>query len=386
MNIMKRDVMSTESIEQVTLVRPPRLMSLDALRGFTIAAMILVNNPGSWSHIYAPLEHARWDGLTPTDLVFPTFLLIMGVSIAIALTNRKARGSTTLALVAKILWRSIVIFSLGLALNGFPNYNLETLRIPGVLQRIAVCYLGGSLIFMACGPRLQILLIPILLGLYTAIMRFVEVEGFAPGDLTRAGNVAAYLDRLCLAGHIYKTDYDPEGVLSTLPALATTLIGMWAGRRLSSGLRGSQEVGGLIVASIIALGCGYVWATVIPINKALWSGPFVLVSAGYALLALGIAHRLIDLNGKRRWATPFVIFGVNPIAAFVLSGLTARLIAMELIPKDATKVAFKPVLYETLFTPHLSPVNASLAWATSYVVFWLLIMTIFYRYKIIIKV
>ncbi len=378
--------MSNLTTEASPPSRPPRLMSLDALRGMTIAGMILVNNPGSWSHVYGPLKHAPWDGLTPTDLVFPTFLFIMGVSIAIALTNRMSRGSSTVAILAKILWRSVVIFGLGLALNGFPNYNLETLRIPGVLQRIAVCYLFGSLIFMSSGPKVQIALVPILLAIYTAIMLFVKVDGYSVGDLTREGNVAAYFDRMILAGHIYKKEYDPEGILSTLPALVTTLIGIWAGRRLSSGLRGSEEVGGLVFVGIVSLALGYAWATVIPINKALWSGPFVLITAGYALLALGIAHRMVDLNGRRKWVTPFVIFGVNPIAAYVLSGLGARLMCMNLIPKGDTKVALKPLLYETLYTPYLSPINASLAWAGSYVLFWLLIMAIFYRFRIIIRV
>ncbi len=378
--------MSTEISESIATTRPPRLTSLDALRGMTIAGMILVNNPGSWKDIYPPLKHASWDGMTPTDLVFPTFLFIMGVSIAIALTNRLSRGSSTLAIIAKVIWRSIVIFGLGLALNGFPNYILETLRIPGVLQRIAICYLFGSLIFISTGPKVQIALIPILLAAYTAIMRFVEVPGFPLGDLSRAGNVAAHFDRILLAGHIYKPEYDPEGILSTMPALVTTLIGMWAGRRLSSGLRGSQEVGGLVFVGIISLAMGYAWGTQIPINKALWSGPFVLVAAGYAMLALGVAHRLIDLNGKRQWVTPFVIFGVNPIAAYVLSGLVSRLMGMELISRGESKIAPKPFLYETLFTPYLHSIDASLAWAISYVFFWLVIMAILYRFKIIIKV
>lgn len=367
---------------------PPRvrLSSIDALRGLTIAGMILVNNPGSWDDVYAPLRHAEWDGLTPTDLIFPTFLFLMGVSIPLGLGSRKARGTSMPLIVAKILWRGIVIVALGLMLNGFPDYVLEKLRYPGVLQRIGICYLLGSLLFITTGARIQTALFVILLVGYSLIMQFVPVPGFERGDLSRAGNVAAYVDRMLLSGHIYKADYDPEGILSTLPALATTLLGMWAGRRLSSGLRGSQEVGGLIFVGIISLMMGYSWDFLIPINKALWSASFVLVTGGYALITLGILHRMIDLNGRKLYATPLIIFGVNPIAAYVLSGLTARIMGMKLLERGGELVAFKPYVYATYFKPNFTPIDASLAWAVSYVMFWFILMAILYRLKIVIRV
>lgn len=365
----------------------PRLMSLDAFRGLTIAGMILVNNPGSWDQVYPPLLHAEWHGLTPTDLVFPFFLLIMGTAIPLALASRRERGASVFGLILKILWRSLVIFGLGLALNGFPEYDLQTLRIPGVLQRIAVCYLFASLLFLICGPRLLTAMTVLLLVGYSAAMALVPVPGIGTGDLSREGNLAAYLDRLLLAGHIYKTDYDPEGILSTLPALATALIGVLAGRWLRSG-RSSYEINaGILASGVLLVLTGYFLSAGIPVNKALWTAPFVLLTGGLGLLGFGLFYWLIDLQAYRKWSVPLLVFGVNPIAAYVLSGLGARFLGMiKVSGPEGDAISLKAWLVERLLSLGIDPMNASLLFSLGFVLTWLLIMSLFYRYRIIIRV
>src|SRR4030095_8127084 len=213
-----------------------RLISLDVFRGITIAGMVLVNNPGSWEHIYWPLEHAQWHGWTPTDLVFPFFLFIVGVSITLALSNRVERGSNKRDLYLKILKRSLIIFALGLFLNGFPYFNLSELRIPGVLQRIAICYFFASIIFLNTKLRTQIFITIALLLLYWALMKLVPAPGFVAGDLTKEGSLASYIDRVVFGKHVWAQAkvYDPEGLLSTIPAIATALMGVLTGQWLRS--------------------------------------------------------------------------------------------------------------------------------------------------------
>src|SRR5215207_3568279 len=225
-----------------------RLDSLDAFRGLTIAGMILVNNPGTWGAIYGPLEHAAWHGWTPTDLVFPFFLFIVGVSVTLALSRRAAAGGPRRGLPAKILRRSVIIFALGLFLGGFPFDNLAAIRLPGVLQRIAVCYLVASFIFLKTGWRTQALIAAALLIVYWLLMTLVAAPGFAAGDLSTEGSLASYVDRALLAGHTWKPLYDPEGILSTTPAVATTLCAVLAGHLLRSRRAPAEKVAALFVA------------------------------------------------------------------------------------------------------------------------------------------
>src|SRR6185503_16251942 len=208
--------------------KPERLVSLDVFRGITIAGMTLVNNPGSWEHIYWPLEHAQWEGWTPTDLVFPFFLFIVGVSITLALGNRVERGSNKRDLYLKILKRSLIIFAIGLFLNGFPYFNLSELRIPGVLQRIAVCYFFASIIFLNTKVTAQIIISVVLLIIYWLLLTYVPAPGFAAGDLTKQGSLPSFVDRMVFGNHVWAQAkvYDPEGLLSTIPAVVTTLIGV----------------------------------------------------------------------------------------------------------------------------------------------------------------
>lgn len=363
-----------------------RLLSLDVFRGITIAGMILVNNPGSWEHIYSPLEHAPWHGLTPTDLVFPFFLFIVGVSITLALGRRAQTAGSRRDLYVKIIRRTLIIFALGLVLGGFPYYDLQTIRIPGVLQRIAVCYLITSVIFLNTRWRTQAIIAAALLVLYCVIMNYVPVPGFGAGNLEMEGNLAAYIDRRLLGGHTWKPLYDPEGILSTIPAIATTLCGVLTGHLLNSKRAALEKVSAMFVAGLAALVAGWVWSFWFPINKALWTSSYVLVTAGMALQLLALCYWLVDVKGYQRWAKPFVIFGSNALALYFLAELFSNIIGVVTFPRDGGRVDLKSWLYETFYASWASPLNASLLFAISIVLLWLGVMTILYRKRIFIKV
>ncbi len=355
------------SIEPPPAALPPRLASLDVFRGLTIAGMILVNNPGSWSAVYPPLRHAEWDGWTPTDLVFPFFLLIVGVAIPFSFGKSSESWGGQAGLIWKVVRRSLVIFGIGMALGGFPSYDLAKLRIPGVLQRIAVCYLVASLVELVAGIRTKVGVIVVLLGGYWLAMAFAPYPGHQVGDLSRSGNLAAFVDRAALGGHLYKPDYDPEGLLSTIPAVATTMIGVLAGHWLRSGRPAFEKDAGLFFAGSCGVLLGLVWNAVFPINKALWTSSFVLLTAGVGLQTLAICYWLIDIHAVRTWSRPFAILGKNAISAYVLSGLVARLLGMvSWQGESGGKVTPKAWFVDSLARLGLSPMNASLAFAIAY--------------------
>jgi predicted acyltransferase len=366
-----------------------RMLSLDVFRGITIAGMILVNNPGTWNSIYWPLEHAEWDGWTPTDLIFPFFLFIVGISITLAFARRVETGSDERALMLKVIKRSAIIFALGLFLNGFPYFNLAEIRIAGVLQRIAVCYLVASLIFLKTTWRTQAITAGALLLLYWVLMTVVPVFVLGSGDLSKEGNLAAHVDRWLLGRHIWKGGvvYDPEGLLSTIPAIATTLCGVLTGHWLRSRRTQFEKVGGMFFIGACAITVGWVWHFWFPINKSLWTSSYVVFTAGMALQLLAICYWLVDIKGYRGWAKPFIIFGVNALALFVFSGLLARLMGIIKLPRgDGSSLALQPYIYKNLFASWAAPLNASLLYAITYIFFWLLLMWLLYRKNIFIKV
>ena len=348
--------------------RSGRLVSLDVFRGLTVAGMILANNPGSWSAVYPPLKHATWHGWTPTDLIFPSFLFIVGVSITFALSKRLEDPDGRRAVLGKILRRTLIIFGLGIILAGFPTYNWAKIRIPGVLARIAICYGAASLIFLNTRVRGQVFATAGLLLGYWAAMTLIPVPGFGAGDLARGHDLAAYLDQLLLSGHIYKPDYDPEGLLSTLPAIATTLLGVLAGHWLRSGRDGYEIDSGLFVAGAAAVVAGSAWSVSFPINKALWTGSFVLLTGGLALIGLAICYWLIDLRGFRRWSYPFRVFGANPIAAYTLAAVGSRLLNMPSVAgTKSDKITIHQWVYDEHLLAYLAPINASLAYGCLFV-------------------
>jgi predicted acyltransferase len=440
-----------------------RLVSLDVFRGLTIAGMTLVNNPGTWEHIYSPLEHAEWNGITPTDYVFPFFLFIVGVAIPIALSKRIAEGITG-PVYAKIVARAASIFALGILISAIPFfsfgkteapqlikllitlgfsaalffyfidkkkiagiiagvsvlaivgmyfagttlvwYNPATMRIPGVLQRIAVCYLIVSIIFLHTNWKQQAAIGGALLLLYWFLITAVDVPGCEVTTMNdKACNLAAYIDRLILTpAHLWSQAkvYDPEGILSTIPALVTTIAGVLTGTWLRSstpaegedGVEGESTgrsrfeiVAGIFFAGTVLLAAGWSWSLIFPLNKALWTSSYVLYTAGLALLTLGFCFWLIDIKGYKKWATPFVIFGVNALALYVFSGIMSRILgALKVTGADGSPTSLQGWIFDNLFLTWASPINASLAFGLSYVLFWLLLMWLLYRKQIYIRV
>lgn len=378
-----------------------RLLSLDVFRGLTIAGMLLVNTPGSWSAIYPPLRHADWHGWTPTDLIFPFFLFIVGITTYISMSARRARGDPDGVLLRQIFKRGAIIFLLGLLLSGFPFYDpqsgrffseLDTLRIPGVLQRIAICYVAAALLTMHTTVRQQVVIIAVLLYGYWFVMTLAPVPGRGMGALLlddKSGNLAAYVDRLLLEGHLWRVTrtWDPEGVLSTIPAIGTTMLGVLAGRWLRSRRPLPDRIAALFAVGAIGAVAGLMWGWSFPINKNLWTSSYVLFTAGMACMTLGACMWVIDLHRVTRWTRPFVIYGVNPIAAYVGASLMARLIYTTIrVDRDGESVPVQRVVYDALFASWLEPMNASLLFAICYVLLWLGLMWILYRRKVFLKV
>ena len=366
-----------------------RLVSLDVFRGLTIAAMVLVNNPGTWSSIYWPLEHAEWNGWTPTDLVFPFFLFIVGVSITLAFARRVRQGAVQRALYLKVIKRAAIIFGLGFFLNLFPRFDFSTVRIPGVLQRIAVCYLIASLIFLTTKVRTQFVIALALLVVYWLMMTRIGAPGFAAGDLTKEGSLASYIDRFVFGQHVWRQAkvYDPEGILSTIPAVATTLFGVLTGHWLRSERTRWDKVVGMFVAGAVCVVLGWAWNPFFPINKALWTSSYVLFTAGLALQLLALCYWVIDIQGYRRWSWPFQVFGVNALALFVGTGLMVKLMGLiKFSAPDGTQVGSQSWIFNKLFLSWASPINASLAYAIAFILLWLFLMWLLYRKGIVVKV
>ena len=365
--------------------KPARLVSLDAFRGLTMAGMVIVNNPGDWGHVYPPLLHAQWNGCTPTDLIFPFFLFIVGVSITLS------RG--TMGDPWQILKRALVIFGLGMVLALYPRWDFSVVRIPGVLQRIAVCYLASAFLFRWTAPQrgnddarrwahgrtLMLWAAGLTLG-YWGVMMLVPPPGGVAGDLTPDGNLGAYIDRKIFGAHLWvqSKTWDPEGLLSTVPALATTLLGGVAGLWLGSRAPGTRKALWMGVAGVLAMGLGLVWSLAFPLNKALWTSSYVWFTGGAAAVFLALCFALIDVKGWKAWSRPFVILGLNAIALFVLSGLMTKFLSFHKVTgADGQPVSMLRYIYSTWFVPLAEPINASLLFALAnlavlFVVLWLM--------------
>jgi len=368
---------------------PNRLVSLDVFRGITIAGMVLVNNPGTWSAIYWPLEHAEWHDWTPTDLIFPFFVFIVGVAIPLAFGRRVEAGGSKRDLYIKVVRRTLIILALGLFLNGFPYFHLADIRIPGVLQRLAVCYFFASLIFLTTRWRVQVIIAIGLLILYCLVMTKLHAPGFAVGDLSKEGSLASWIDRSVFGPHVWKQAkvYDPEGILSTIPAIATALFGVLTGQWLRSERTALQKLAGLFVAGAICVMVGWSWNAFFPINKALWTSSYVFFTGGLALQLLALCYWLVDIKGYKRWAWPFIVFGVNAIALFVGTALMARLMGLIKIPEaDGRTISAQGWIFRNAFLSWAPPIRASLAYAISFILLWLFLMWLLYRKKIFIKV
>jgi predicted acyltransferase len=372
--------------------RPDRLLALDVFRGLTIAAMLLVNNPGSWSHIYPPLAHAAWHGWTPTDLIFPFFLFIVGVTTHLSLSARRARGDDEGAIVRQVFRRAALIILFGLLLTAFPFWPLERItgiRIPGVLQRIGLAYLLGALLTLRTTLRQQVLIIVALLFGYWFAVTLLPVPGQPELGLywldEPSKSLVAWVDRAVFGTHLWRRTWDPEGLLSTMPAIGTVMLGVLTGRWLGRDLPIAERLSGLFAAGALAAVGGLIWNWSFPINKPLWTSSYVLFTAGLAALTLGTILWVTDQQRITWWTRPFVTYGVNPMIAFVGSGVMAKLIGgVVRVPHGDGMASPKAVAWEFL-SGMLPPRVASLAFAVAFVLTWYAILWVLERRRIILK-
>ena len=374
---------TTSTSLKTSRVASQRLLSLDVMRGLTIAGMILVNTPGSWAHIYPPLEHAEWHGLTPTDLVFPFFLFMVGISITLALGRRVEQGIDQGPLVGKIVKRAAIIYVLGIFLTLFPAFDFSNLRVVGVLPRIATVYLIASLLFLPLSWRAIAGLSIFLLVAYWLAMALIPVPGVGPANLEPGTNLAAWLDERLVPGRLYRGTWDPEGFLSTIPAVVTALTGILTGYWLRTRKGAEEKIIGMMVTGVLACAVGYLWYQVFPVNKNLWTSSYVLVTSGMALLLLGTLYWLVDVRRYHRWTPFFVAFGMNAITAFVIH---ATLIDVFHVSVNAAGDTLGGLSYQGLVQIGLSPNFASLLWAIAYLLLCFIPIWIMYRRRIIVKI
>ncbi|MCB9849628.1 MAG: DUF5009 domain-containing protein [Phycisphaerales bacterium] len=403
--------------------------------------MILVNNPGTWAHIYPPLRHAEWNGCTPTDLVFPFFLFIVGVSMAFSLAKRRDSGAPKLLLMAHVVRRSVILFLVGLSMGGFPDFRLigpfllviaglqllfpdkpnveqsasstarakklvglamlvggviffaidfgyfhaKGLRVPGVLQRIAACYFLASSVVICFGLRGSGVVATIILIAYALVVAYVPAPDGYQADVTgQDGLLHDWLDNQVLAGHLYRERPDPEGLLSTLPATATVLLGLLTGAWLRRGRDGHATLVGLFVAANVCLFAGLCLDLFIPLNKKTWSSSYVIYTAGLALHVLAMCYWTIDVRGWRRWCGPLLVFGSNAIVVFVASSLTAKMSHRWHVSEGGPSVG--GWLYQHAFASWAAPQTASLLYAISYVLLWLVLMYPLYRRRVFVRI
>lgn len=357
--------------------------------------MLLVNNPGSWSAIYPPLQHARWHGWTPTDLIFPFFLFIVGVTTHLSLSVRRARGDGDAALVRQVLRRGGLIVLFGLLLAAFPFVPLTRfteIRLPGVLQRIGVAYIAGALLTLRTTARQQgVILAAILLG-YWALMTLVPVPGHGLGPHTLddpSASLAAWLDRAVFGSHLWRSakTWDPEGLLSTLPAIGTVIMGVAAGRWIGSERPLAERLAGLFAVGSLAMVAGLTWHWSFPINKSLWTSSYAVFTGGMACVALATCLWVVDVLGITSWTAPFRWYGMNPMVAFLGSGAMARLLGSVItVPSGSDRVPLQRVIFDQAFASWLAPRNASLLYAVTFVVFWAGILGWLHRRKLFFKV
>jgi predicted acyltransferase len=365
--------------------RPGRLAALDALRGLTIAGMLVVNTPGTWAHVYPPLLHAEWHGWTYTDTIFPIFLFVVGISLVLSVERRGGRSRSQLP---HVLLRAAIIFGLGLALNflGSLTFGRASVRIPGVLQRIAACYLFAALVYLVFGPKGVLPAAAALLLGYWLLMTRVPVPGYGAGRLDIEGNLAAYIDRTVFGDHTWKhnPNWDPEGLLSTLPAIATTLLGIPAGRLLLSDRPLDGKITRLLAWGWFGGIFGLAWNLVFPINKNLWTSSYAVFMSGLASATLGVCVWAIDRRGWKNWATPFVWLGTNALALFVAGDALAFLLLAIHVGKPYRSLY--AAIYQSVFNHFADPRLGSLLFALVYCALWIAVAGWLYRRRIFIKV
>ena len=380
--------------------KPPRMLSVDILRGLTIAFMILVNNNGDESHAYWALKHAAWNGFTPTDLVFPTFLFVVGISTVFSTQSRLAQGATKLNIFLHTLRRAVILFALGQVVNNFPFFHLATWRVYGVLPRIAICYLIiATFYLLSTGWRNKVVVAVAALVGYWILMRYVPVPGYGvPGRdiplLDHDANLVAWLDRhIFSAPHLYERTRDPEGLLSTIPALATTLMGLLTGLWLRTSHTLAEKARGIASAAFLSLIAGGLWNFIFPINKKLWTSSYVLFAGGLSLLLLALCMWIVDLRRQTAkpgsstepapWLKILLVFGTNAIFAYVLSELLASVLYSIHLGSGVTA---QQAIYQAIHGVIANAPFASLVYSLLFVAVCWLPTLVLYRKKIFLKV
>ena len=419
-----------------------RLISLDVFRGFTILLMTIVNNPGSWATVYPPLLHSDWNGCTPTDLVFPFFIFIMGVAVSFAMPTKNFDGTTFNKIMVRslrmfclgvffnffgkiqlfglegiplLIGRLIITIGVGYALMGSFNSKVKTylavtifvvylflaysgieayqdVRLPGVLQRIGIVYFIISLLYLKTTQKTQLIVASTILLGYWVIMTLISVPGIGLANLEKGTNLASWIDSILLKDHVWAVTktWDPEGILSTIPAIASGIIGLLIGQLLNRPLPKLEIAKRMGIAGIILIILGLLWSIVFPLNKSLWTSSFVLYTSGLAILSLTLFYYVIDIENYKKWTKLFLVWGVNPMIVFFFSEIIPQ--GLEMIQFQNPEIPSEQInlqnyLYSFWIAPVFNnPMTASLAGALIYVTIWSLILGIFYKHKLIFKV
>lgn len=361
--------------------RGSRLIFLDAMRGFTIAAMILVNFPGNGEYVYAPLRHTVWNGLTPTDLIAPFFLFIVGISIVLSYGRHRDDLDKT-GLYRKIVWRAVKIYALGIFLNLLPYFDFSDLRYTGTLPRIALVFLPCAILFLNTTFKQQAWIGAGILVAYWLAMTLIPTPGVGEVRLDPGVNLAAWIDSKYLPGKMWQGTWDPEGILSTFPSIVTGITGLLAGHLLVNRRQPSDKVIYLMIFGLIAAVVGYIWGLIFPVNENLWTSSFVLVTSGFAALILGATYYVVDIRGYTRWTFPGIVFGANAISTYVLADILA--LACYVLPWGSATLNIH--VTAALEAMGISPMLASCLYAMCFVALNFIPAYILYRKKIFIKV
>jgi predicted acyltransferase len=374
-----------------------RLLALDVFRGLTLLGMVLVNSPGDSHFAYPAVKHVAWHGWAFADLVFPFFLFIVGVAVPYSVESRRARGAAGGRIVLHVLQRAVVLFSIGLAMNWYhkldlahPALDLPHLRFFNVLQRIAICSVGLTMLYLWCKPRTQAVIAVTILAGFFVLIKFVPVPGYGAGVLDKVGNWAQFIDSHVMGAHCGSVErgqfLEGKGLLTTLPALVTGLLGLWTGRYLRGPAPALEKLVNLYFFGTAAMLSGAFWDNFFPINQNLWSSSLVLFMGGMAMVVLASCYYLADFRKITWWTPPFVVMGTNSLAVWIGS-VTVKdtLDKIKLGGAAGKAVDLKTHLYNGL-VPWLGPWNASLAFAVLYVLFWLGIMWVLYRKRIFFKI
>jgi len=397
-----------------------RVLSLDVFRGITIFAMLVVNNPGSWGHIYPIFKHAKWHGFMGADWIFPFFIFIIGFAIPISISHQLSKGKSLLVVCGRIVRRSIFLFLLGIFLNGFPDFDWATIRVPGVLQRIAIVYLFSAILFLFIKQKWILFLLGFFLLIHWVILTKIPVPSIGEPSLEMGKNLAGWIDFYVMPNHlwIHSKTWDPEGILGTLTAIASCLLGVYFGKVFMQEKKlSTYQFYFSIFLGILLVSLAFLWDIVFPINKSLWTGSFVLLNSGLAIIVLPILYYLLDEEkigvchgGMVRLSSPqapsqrsesfnqenctsvnilykgFEILGVNALAVFFLSSLFSKILNIPfLLGANGKQIGLKTYLYTHYFTGNFSAHNASMVWALFYTMIWLIVFSILYKKKVFIK-